>query len=63
MKRVNREEYNKMQPLNIGDTIICKGNKWVVGKILSQKVVQGTPKREGRYLINFEDNMGSGKKL
>lgn len=52
------EEYNKMQPLNIGDTIICKGNKWVVGKILSQKVEQDTPKREGRYLINFEDNMG-----
>lgn len=50
---------NEMQPLNVGDTIVCKGNKWVIGKILSQKVIQGTPKREGHYLVIFEDNTGA----
>ena len=49
---------NKMRPLNVGDTIVCKGNKWVICKVLSQKVVQGSPKKEGCYLINFEDNLG-----
>ena len=49
---------NKMRPLNVGDTIVCRGNKWVIGKVLSQKVVQGSPKKEGCYLVNFEDNLG-----
>ena len=53
----------EFQPLRVGDTIICKGIKAVVGEILFQDAYSGDytpgmPKREGYYDIEFKDREG-----